>query len=330
MRLNPPASSSDIELARTIARRLSRLSTPGDGEEAPLPPYTPSRPARVLERPVEPLRAPAPAPSPRAAPTETVRMESAAVPSPPAPKPAAPPPPRPASLPAPAPPPPPPPPVEEEALGVADEEVAPPPPPRPVPPPKPALPPKAAAHPAAPPPPLAPPPPPPVEEVEVASDLEVPAGADASPDMEEDFEAAAKAAAEAIPDVEPEPEAAAPPTWAEILQDCLYLARASAALLIDGQGEVVATCGEWPSPGPEAIASRLVPAMDKALRTAPTRSVSVPLKTHQEGREVELHLTAWRVPVAETLMTVGFVADAALKADVRPAIDAEVKRGTPA
>ncbi|MCI0547774.1 MAG: hypothetical protein L0027_10875, partial [Candidatus Rokubacteria bacterium] len=94
------------------------------------------------------------------------------------------------------------------------------------------------------------------------------------------------------------------------------------ALLIDGQGEVAAYCGDWPPPGVEAIAARLVPAMDKALRTAPTRSVSVPIGN--------LHLTAWRVPVAETLVTVGFVAEAPLKAEVRPAIDAEIKRGTPA
>jgi hypothetical protein len=150
-------------------------------------------------------------------------------------------------------------------------------------------------------------------------------GESAVPDMDEDFEAAAKAAADAVPDavpdVEPELEAAAP-TWAELLQDCLYLARASGALLIDAQGEVVASSGEWPSPGVDHIAARLVPAMDKALKTAPTRSVSVPIGN--------LHLTAWRVHSNDSTVTVGFVAEAPLKAEVRPAIDAEIKRGFPA
>src|SRR5262249_22607096 len=109
-------------------------------------------------------------------------------------------------------------------------------------------------------------------------------------------------------------------TWDVILQDCLYLARAAGALLIDSAGQVMTSCGDWPSPGVESIANRLVPAMEKALLTAPTRSVSVPI-----GKQ---HLTAWRVPMPDGLITIGFVAEAPLKAEVRPAIDAEVKRGT--
>jgi hypothetical protein len=84
----------------------------------------------------------------------------------------------------------------------------------------------------------------------------------------------------------------------------------------------VTSCGDWPQPGVEHIAARLVPAMDKALKQAPHRSVSVPIGT--------LHLTAWRVHSNDQTVTVGFVADAALKAEVRPAIDAEIKRGFPA
>src|SRR5262249_61816559 len=130
---------------------------------------------------------------------------------------------------------------------------------------------------------------------------------------DEDFEAAAKAAADAVPDsvpdVEPELEAATP-TWADLLQDCLYLARASGALLIDAQGEVVASCGEWPSPGVEHIAARLVPAMDKALKQAPHRSVSVPIGN--------LHLTAWRGHADGSTVTVGVVAAQPLKTAERP------------
>jgi len=354
MKLSPPASSSDLELARAIARKLSRLDTPGGHVDArPLPPYVPFPPGsseRAAALPPErPPKPPAPAPAPVRNP-ETVRMSRPPAPEAPPPKPAAPPPkpaaaappkpatpaPRPAAPPAPPPAPQPPPPArqmeEEEEVGVlADDEAEAPAPPPPPPPPK------AVTRPATPlaPPKLPPPPPEPEpgadiaietdEEPEAEAELEVPSG-----DVEVDFEAEARAAAEAAaaeiaePEVEAVPEIegdASPPTWAEILQDCLYLARATGALLIDGQGQVVASGGDWPAPGVESIAARLVPAMDKALRTAPTRSVSVPIGTQ--------HLTAWRVPVGESLMTIGFVADAPLKAEVRPAIDAEVKRGAP-
>jgi hypothetical protein len=112
---------------------------------------------------------------------------------------------------------------------------------------------------------------------------------------------------------------AAPITWPEIVATCLSLAEAKGALVINPEGRVVAVSGDWPAPGAEAIAARLVPAMDKALKDAPTRSVSVPLGG--------LHLTAWRAPMAQGLVTVGFVADAPLRPDLRPAIDATVKQG---
>jgi hypothetical protein len=113
---------------------------------------------------------------------------------------------------------------------------------------------------------------------------------------------------------------AAPLTWPEIIASCLSLAEAKGALVINPDGRVVAVSGEWPAPGAEAIAARLVPAMDKALKDAPTRSVSVPLGG--------LHLTAWRAPMAQGLVTVGFVADAPLRPDLRPAIDATVRKGS--
>jgi hypothetical protein len=112
---------------------------------------------------------------------------------------------------------------------------------------------------------------------------------------------------------------AAPITWPEIVATCLSLAEAKGALVINPEGRVVAVSGDWPAPGAEAIAARLVPAMDKALKDAPTRSVSVPLGG--------LHLTAWRAPMAQGLVTVGFVADAPLRPDLRPAIDTAVRQG---
>jgi hypothetical protein len=177
--------------------------------------------------------------------------------------------------------------VEEEALGVADDPEPPPPPPMPEPP---AAPPVAAA----------PPPPVPASVVE-----EEPVGVADDPLM---------------------PEPVTPQqilSWPEVTRSVMALAEAKGALLITSEGRVIAVAGDWPPPGADAIASRLVPAMDKALKDAPTRSVSVPLGG--------LHLTAWRVPTDPGgLMTVGFVADAPLRPDLRPSIDAELRKGSDA
>jgi hypothetical protein len=257
MKLSPPGSSSDLETARAIARRLSQ--------------QTPSREA--LGRPPSAPPGGAPAP-PRAEP-------------PPAPRPA----PRPPQ---------PEPPVVEPPMAPKPERTA------------------APSRPE-------PHVPPPVFELETEREPDL-------PDLEADpgTAPAAPPAHEAEPELElvadlesamaeEPPLPPAPPTWTEILQDCLFLARAGGALLINLQGQIAASCGDWPPPGVEAIAARLVPAMDKALKDAPTRSVSVPLS----GK----HLTAWRVPVEGGLLTVGFIADAPLKPEVRPSIDGELKRG---
>jgi len=166
-------------------------------------------------------------------------------------------------------------------------------------------------------------PPEPESDIELEPDMgsEEPPVPAASGPTELDF------AESAVPKPEPElelvadfeEEKPAPPSWSEILQDCLFLARSKGALLISPAGQVAASCGDWPPPGVDAIATRLVPAMEKALKNAPARSVSVPL-----GGQ---HLTAWRVPLSRGLITVGFVAEAPLKPEVRPTIDAELKRG---
>ena len=59
--------------------------------------------------------------------------------------------------------------------------------------------------------------------------------------------------------------------------------------------------------------------MERTLKDAPTRSVSAPV-----GGQ---HLTAWRVPLAEGLVTAAFIADPPLRSEVRSAIDAEIHRG---
>jgi hypothetical protein len=140
---------------------------------------------------------------------------------------------------------------------------------------------------------------------------------DAGPDDDGEEDVAEEVPAEV--DAEAEGEEMAPLSWPDIVSSCQALAEGRGALLINPEGRVIAVSGDWPPPGAEAIAARLVPAMDKALKDAPTRSVSVPLGG--------LHLTAWRAPMASGLMTIGFVADAPLRPELRPAIDATLKNG---
>jgi hypothetical protein len=295
MKLSPPASSSDLDAAREIARRLNHIAMPAEPAR-PLPPYAPLKAGR--DGGLVPPRRPSPPAWERAV-TPAPASGPAATPAPP-PAIAAPPlPSEPAAIVEPAPFPEPhprevaPPPVVETMREVPPAEVEAPAPPPPrmsvAPPPLPAPRPVAVA-----------PPPVPVEEVEDVQEIEEDLGPD---DSGASIEAAV----------------AAPLSWSEIVAACLSLAEAKGALLIDPEGHVVAVSGDWPSPGAESIAARLVPAMDKALKDAPTRSVSVPLGG--------LHLTAWRAPMSQGLVTVGFVADAPLRPDLRPAIDATLRKG---
>ena len=106
-------------------------------------------------------------------------------------------------------------------------------------------------------------------------------------------------------------------SWDDVADSCLALAPALGAMLVDPVGQVLTSRGDWPEPGPEAIAGRLVSMMERKLRDAPTRSVSAPLAGQ--------HLTAWRVPAHEGYLTIVFMADAPLKADIRPAIDTAIQ-----
>ena len=118
----------------------------------------------------------------------------------------------------------------------------------------------------------------------------------------------------------PEPEPyEAPPSWDDIVGTCLGLAQAKGAMLVGPSGQVFAARGEWPGPGPGTIAAKLVSTMERTLRDAPTRSISAPLM----GK----HLTAWRVPLAQGLVTAAFLGAASVRAEARPAIDTEIHRG---
>ncbi len=114
-------------------------------------------------------------------------------------------------------------------------------------------------------------------------------------------------------------EEPSPPSWDEIVETCKDLAQAKGAMLVDPAGQVFAARGDWPAPGPDAIATKLVTMMAKTLKDAPTRSISAPL--------MGMHLTAWRVPLSEGLVTAAFIGAAPVRAEARPAVDAEIHRG---
>ncbi len=243
MKLSPPASSSDIDIARVLARRLARLGRSGEAPEAPLPVFAPRAAGQAVEAAV-PRAAERHLEPPRPAPPSPARPAAPEAQKPPPPVEAR----RPAA------PRPPPAPVEEP-LGVVEDEES-----------------EGTEE----------SPPEPESDIEIEPDMggeepPVPAASGAS---ELDF---AESAAGPKPEPELElvadfeEEKPAPPSWSEILQDCLFLARSRGALLISPAGQVAASCGEWPPPGVDAIAARLVPAMEKALKNAPARSVSVPL-----------------------------------------------------
>jgi hypothetical protein len=110
------------------------------------------------------------------------------------------------------------------------------------------------------------------------------------------------------------------PSWDDIVETCRELAQANGAMLVDPAGQVFAARGDWPTPGPNAIATKLVAMMEKTLKDAPTRSISAPL--------MGLHLTAWRVQLNEGLVTIAFIARTPVKTEARPGIDNEIHRGT--
>jgi len=254
MKLSPPVSSSDLEVARAVARRLHQHRRGSD--VAPLSSFEPLRPAPpVAERPAVEVPPPVwsveptPAPSPESADDFSALGETALD------EPASPP--------------------EAPATGVSAEDL-------------------------------------------LVGEDEPPFEAATSREPE----APEAAGPSAFDEPEPADEdlfAPPPPSWDEIAEACLSLAGARGAMLVDPAGQVVSARGEWPEPGPELIASKLVAMMDRTLRDAPTRSVSAPL--------AGLHLTAWRVPLAEGLVTAAFIAQSPVRADTRPAIDAEIHRG---
>jgi len=289
MKLNPPASSSDLDAAREIALRLHMLRRRAvhrvlDAREPR--PVAVRRPAAPPPRP-EP---PAPLAPPLPAPSTAIEV----TPEPP------PPPSWDASVVEPA--------AREEGVETLADLGA------------------LAGLPGA----------PPADEIPLP-DVEIEGGAVSPEEMIGSPEPAAALgdlAEEEAPPLPPSPfeidlddagmeadmvGATAQPSWDDIAESCLGLSQASAGMLIAPAGQVLAAHGDWPHPGPDAIAAKLAATMDRTLKDAPTRSISAPLA----GR----HLTAWRVPITEGLVTVAFLGDAPVRTETRPAIDTEIRRG---
>jgi hypothetical protein len=311
MKLSPPASSSDLETAREIARRLHQRAfanepnppaparrepwevPPPARDPLPLRPPSPAPaeppPARPGPPPVQAARRPAPEPEPELkAPSPALEPESELELDPSSPD------------------------VEADAPVLWEE-------PAPEPPGAPWSPDEGVAEPedalaelteegSAPPDGVSP------EDLVSEPPAPEPEWPE-SPTFEVDTDTGPATPAESLVEVPG-------PSWDDVAEACLGLAHARGAMLVDAAGQVLSARGDWPNPGPEAIAGRLVPMMERALRDAPTRSVSAPLAGQ--------HLTAWRVPVGEALLTAVFMGDAPLRADVRPAIDQEIERSASA
>lgn len=149
--------------------------------------------------------------------------------------------------------------------------------------------------------------------------------APAEPSLEFDEDIADVAAAavgaveEPVADAEP-----APPTWAEILDDAIYLAHARCALVMDGAGQVYDSRGDWPKNTLDKVAARLLRGIEQA--PAPASPDATQLIEIQLG---SFFLTGLRAVLQGSPVVVGFLSQAPVKREARPGLDAEIKRGMP-
>jgi hypothetical protein len=143
---------------------------------------------------------------------------------------------------------------------------------------------------------------------------------EASIDFEEDI---AQVAAAAVAEAEAAAPAEPAPTWAEILDDAIYLAHARCALVMDGAGAVHESRGDWPKGTLEKVAARLLRGIQQAPASSPDASQLVEIQLGS------FFLTGLKVVLAGRPAIVGFLSQAPIKRDVRPGLEAEIKRGTP-
>jgi hypothetical protein len=143
---------------------------------------------------------------------------------------------------------------------------------------------------------------------------------DTSIEFDEDI---AQVAAAAVAEAEEPAPAEGPPTWAEILDDAIYLAHARCALVMDGAGHVHESRGDWPKGTLEKVAARLLRGIEQAPAAGPETSQLVEIQLGS------FWLTGLKATLGGRPAVVGFLSQAPIKRDVRPGLEAEIKRGSP-
>ena len=120
-----------------------------------------------------------------------------------------------------------------------------------------------------------------------------------------------------------EPAPAPAPTWAEILDDAIYLAHARCALVMDSAGQIRESRGDWPKNTLDKVAARLLRGMEQTPATSPDATQIIEIQLGS------FWLTGVKVILGDSPAIVGFLSPAPVKREVRPGIEAEAKRGTP-
>lgn len=145
-------------------------------------------------------------------------------------------------------------------------------------------------------------------------------GLSASLEFDEDIADVAAAAVGAVE--EPLADAEPAPTWAQILDDAIYLAHARCALVMNVAGQVHESRGNWPPNTLDKVAARLLRGIEQA--GAPPSPDATQIVEIQLG---SFFLTGVRVVLQGSPVVVGFLSQAPLKREARPGLEAEIKRG---
>ena len=153
---------------------------------------------------------------------------------------------------------------------------------------------------------------------------EPPPPAESSMEFDEDIAEIAAAAVAEEDALSAEPAAADPaPTWAQILDDAIYLAHARCALVMDGTGQIRESRGDWPKNTLDKVAARLLRGIEQTPATTPDATQIIEIQLGS------FWLTGLKVVLGGNPAIVGFLSPAPVKREVRPGIEAEAKRGTP-
>ena len=158
----------------------------------------------------------------------------------------------------------------------------------------------------------------PVEAEPAEPEIEVsqPAGPAEGPDESEDL------IEQLVADAEEEEEASAPPSWSQVLEDCVAVSQGRAGIILDAEGTLLQASEQLPKNKLDAVAARLMQVMEdipgEERIPITMRSVAIQLGA--------FWLTGLRVPRGRRHVTVGLLASSQLGADVLPALEATVRR----